>query len=48
MSGYYFGAGIVTEATLRMRHRPEHSVIARVSFDSVHDAANAVIQVLLM
>lgn len=38
--------GIVTEATLRLRHVPEHMRIARVTFPSVHAACSAVIEIL--
>ena len=38
--------GIVTEATLRLRNIPEYTSIARVSFDDVEAACNAVIKIL--
>lgn len=38
--------GIVTEATLRLRHVPECARMARVSFPSVHAACSAVIEIL--
>jgi D-lactate dehydrogenase (cytochrome) len=38
--------GIVTEATLRLRNVPEHVVVARVTFPSVHAACSAVIKIL--
>ena len=38
--------GIVTEATLRLRNIPEYTSIARVSFDDVTSACNAVIKIL--
>lgn len=38
--------GIVTEATLKVRNIPEYITIARVSFDSVKQAAGAVIKIL--
>lgn len=38
--------GIVTEATLKLHNVPEHTAVARVSFASVKDAADAVVEIL--
>eukprot|EP01113_Clastostelium_recurvatum_P044012 TRINITY_DN7377_c0_g1_i4.p1 TRINITY_DN7377_c0_g1~~TRINITY_DN7377_c0_g1_i4.p1 ORF type:complete len:544 (-),score=128.86 TRINITY_DN7377_c0_g1_i4:1-1632(-) len=38
--------GIVTEATLKVRNIPEYTALARVSFDDVHAASAAVIEIL--
>eukprot|EP01134_Creolimax_fragrantissima_P005308 CFRG5308T1 len=40
--------GIVTQATLRVRRIPSHTSVARVNFDSVHMASEAVIKILQM
>ncbi len=48
LAGLFIGSegtlGVVTEATLRLRVIPEHTCVARVSFDSVKHAADAVVE----
>ncbi len=50
LAGLFVGSegtlGIVTEATLRLRHVPDHVCVARVSFDSVKMATEAVVEIL--